>query len=186
MSRRPSTLFLVAIAALLGWLSIPGALRFGADPSVADLAAVVLATPEGGRVGLGALAGGKPLVVNLWASWCAPCRRELPLLAAAQKESAGQTRFVFANQGEDVFTAEQYLAATGLNVDNAVLDASRALGQRFGSSALPVTLFFDAGGRLVASHIGELSPDSLSRNLGKTGGRTPASRGPPAETATTR
>lgn len=66
--RRPLALGLLAGA--LGWMAAPGALRFGVDPTVADLAAVALATPQGHPKSLAELAGGKPMVVNLWATWC--------------------------------------------------------------------------------------------------------------------
>ena len=64
--RKPLALGLVAGA--MGWLAAPGALRFGADPMLADLDAIALLTPQGTPATLATLAGGKPMVVNLWAT----------------------------------------------------------------------------------------------------------------------
>ncbi|MEO7114276.1 MAG: TlpA disulfide reductase family protein [Caldimonas sp.] len=160
--RKPLTLGLLAGA--LGWITAPGALRFGVDPSLVDLEAVALVTPQGHPASLATLAAGKPAVVNLWATWCPPCRREMPVLASAQRQTA-DTTFVFANQGEDALTTEQYLVDEGLRLDHVLLDRDKGLGRRYGSMALPITLFYDARGRLVETHLGSLSTASLASKL---------------------
>ncbi len=107
---------------------------------------------------------GKPLVVNLWATWCPPCRREMPVLAEAQRDNPELT-ILFVNQGEGQGVVNQYLEAEALGLDNVLLDSSGRLGQHVGSMALPSTLFYDAEGRQVGSHLGELSRASLARAL---------------------
>lgn len=107
---------------------------------------------------------GKPLLVNLWASWCPPCRREMPVLEEAQRNQPG-VRFLFVNQGEDARTVTDFLQAQGLALENVLLDSGARLGQQVGSAALPTTLFYDAEGRQVGSHLGELSRASLARAL---------------------
>ncbi|WP_146012541.1 TlpA disulfide reductase family protein, partial [Janthinobacterium sp. AD80] len=125
-----------------------------------------LRTLDGESVSLAALAAGKPMVVNLWASWCPPCRREMPVLAAAQQARADIV-FVYANQREDAAAANAFLAPSGLALRNVVLDSEAALGKAAGSSALPTTLFYDARGRLADTHLGELSDASLASKLQK-------------------
>jgi thiol-disulfide isomerase/thioredoxin len=107
---------------------------------------------------------GKPLVINLWATWCPPCRREMPVLAEAQRNESDVT-FLFANQGEGERVIADFLSAEGLGLENVLLDTGGRLGQHIGSSALPTTLFYDAEGRQVGSHLGELSRASLARAL---------------------
>ena len=107
---------------------------------------------------------GRPMVINLWATWCPPCRREMPVLAEAQRAHPGVT-FVFANQGEGAGEVSAYLASQALQLDNVLLDSDGALGQLVGSRALPTTLFYNAEGRLLGSHLGELSRASLARAL---------------------
>ena len=160
--RKP--LLLVALAIGLAWIALPGALRFGDDPSVAMLDALPVAMLTGPANGLVARAAGRPLVVNLWATWCAPCRHEMPLLAAAQR-TRPEIAFAFANQGEDVATAQRYLADSGLALDHVLLDPGKAIGAAIGSRALPVTLFYAADGRLVDTHVGALTAGSLDAAL---------------------
>jgi thiol-disulfide isomerase/thioredoxin len=125
---------------------------------------VALTTLAGDPIDLLALSAGRPIVVNLWASWCSPCRREMPVLAAAQKQEK-EFLFVFANQGEDGMTAQNYVTGAGLNMVNVLLDPSTNFGHEAGSTALPTTLFYDTQGRLVNSALGELSEASLTSKL---------------------
>lgn len=106
----------------------------------------------------------QPMVVNLWATWCPPCRREMPILAAAQRARDDIT-FVFVNQGEHAARVKQYLDNESLDLTNVWLDPGQALGRAVGSQAMPTTLFYDADGRLLDSHLGALSRASLNAKL---------------------
>ena len=162
--RRPALrkpLIVGLAAGALVWGALFGALRMTEQPALPKLA---LTTLDGAPTDLAALADGKPMVVNLWASWCPPCRREMPVLAAAQKRESG-VRFVFVNQGEDGATAQRYLSAGQLDLANVLLDPGAGLGREVGSGMLPTTLFYDANGRLVDTHLGELSAASLASKL---------------------
>ena len=159
--RKPLALGLAAGA--LVWGAMFGAILLMEN---ADLPKATLTTLAGEPADLAKLAAGKPMVVNLWATWCPPCRREMPVLAAAQKREAG-VRFVFANQGENATTTERYLTAAGLDLDYVLLDPGASFGREVGSRGLPTTLFYDAGGRLVDTHVGELSNASLASKLSR-------------------
>ncbi|WP_044873200.1 TlpA disulfide reductase family protein [Pseudomonas sp. LFM046] len=114
---------------------------------------------------------GRPLVINLWATWCPPCRRELPVLEAAQKAHP-EVRFLLVNQGEHAEAVTRYLSEQGLAPSGVLLDSGNRLGQATGSFGLPTTLFYDANGRQQRSHMGELSSASLVhglRQLGESG-----------------
>jgi thiol-disulfide isomerase/thioredoxin len=157
-------LLLVALAAGLAWLASPGALRFGRDPTPAMLDALPVAMLDGAPGGLVERAAGRPLVVNLWATWCGPCRHEMPLLGDAQRRRS-DVAFAFANQGEDAATAQRYLGESNLALDHVLLDPGRAIGAAIGSRALPITLFYRADGRLVDTHVGALTAGSLEAAL---------------------
>ncbi|KAB8060850.1 redoxin family protein [Janthinobacterium sp. FT14W] len=161
--RRPLAIGVASGA--LAW-SVLSAGLYLAYGKPAALPTVALQTVDGAPATLAALAGGKPLVVNLWASWCPPCRREMPVLAAAQ-QARTDIVFVYANQREDAAAASAFLARSGATLRNVVLDREAALGKAAGSSALPTTLFYDAQGRLVDTHLGELSDASLASKLQK-------------------
>ncbi len=105
-----------------------------------------------------------PVVLNLWATWCPPCRREMPMMLELATQSDGAT-FVFANQGEGVAQIGRFLAAEGLGAEHIVLDRQMDLMTALGAKGLPATLIFDRTGALVQSHTGEISRAVLERAL---------------------
>lgn len=108
--------------------------------------------------------GGEPLVVNLWATWCGPCRREMPVFQRAESEWP-EVRFVYANQGENAGTVARFLQQEGLTLETVLLDRTGSLLSHFESHGLPTTAFFDASGQQVAQHAGEMSAARLHQYL---------------------
>ncbi|MCG7200162.1 TlpA family protein disulfide reductase [Marinobacter pelagius] len=115
-------------------------------------------------VSLADIARSQPVVVNLWATWCPPCIREMPVLEEAQQRYPG-INFVFANQGEHPETIRKFLNEQNLHLDHVLSDRPGSFGRVVGSQGLPTTLFYNAKGNLVDTHIGELSHASLARSL---------------------
>lgn len=105
---------------------------------------------------------GKSLVINFWATWCAPCRREIPMLRQLHAARAAQNIEVI---GIAVDFRENVLAyIKEVEIDYPLLigeqdglDAAVAFGM--GSMGFPFTVFTDNGGHIVAAHLGELHPD---------------------------
>ena len=131
----------------------------------AALPSMRLAALDGTPVDIAGLKG-RPAVLNLWATWCPPCRREMPVLAQAQQGHPG-VQFVFINQGESAAQVQAFLAANGLALRNVLLDPQRRAAGQFNARGLPTTVFFDANGRLVGTRVGELSRATLAEYLGK-------------------
>lgn len=102
---------------------------------------------------------GKPQVINFWATWCAPCRREIPMLNALAKDGAWPEIALIGvaiDFREDVLS---YLEKTPIEYTVLIgeedgLDAARAFGVE--SLGLPFTAFVDSSGRIVTIHVGEL------------------------------
>ena len=103
---------------------------------------------------------GKPVVINLWASWCPPCRREMPALAEAQRENP-DIHVVFLNQGEPAQAVRAYERELGQNIKNVLLDTNSKWAKTFSNGALPATIFFDAQGHFVSMRLGEVSRATL-------------------------
>lgn len=158
--RRP---LLVAGATAAGvWLTatlLPQALRDDAP----RLPSITLSDLSSRQVALESFAG-RPMVVNLWATWCPPCRREMPVLQKAQA-ARPDVHFVFLNQGESADKVLAFLRAQQLPLRNVLLDANGRAGAQLGHRALPTTLFYDANGRLVDTRVGELSHATLAQRL---------------------
>lgn len=107
---------------------------------------------------------GKPTVINLWASWCPPCHREMPVLDAAQQRHPS-VNFVLINQGEDAATIMQYLQKNQLQFNHLLLDPEGLTAKKTGMYGLPSTLFFNAQGQLIDRHMGEISQSVLDQKL---------------------
>lgn len=107
---------------------------------------------------------GRPTVLNLWATWCPPCRRELPMMAELAASTA-DIDFVFANQGEPSAKIAGYLRGANLNLPQAVLDPQILLSRHYSAVGLPATLFLAADGTLAGSHLGEISREVLAQKI---------------------
>ena len=107
---------------------------------------------------------GKPTVVNLWATWCPPCVREMPVLHEAQRQRI-DVNFVFLNQGEEPGRVSRWLESQRLTLRNVLLDPTRQASAAFEQKGYPTTLFFNAKGELVSTRLGELSAATLKENL---------------------
>ena len=142
-----------------------------------QLPALSLGRLDAGEQSLAAFAG-RPVVLNLWATWCPPCQREMPALQRAQQQYPG-VHFVFANQNESREQVQRFLALKGLTLHNVLLDEHGALARHFQQRGLPTTFFFDADGTLVDQRTGELSEASIAQRLE----RWPQARTLPAASA---
>ena len=102
---------------------------------------------------------GKALVINFWATWCAPCRREIPMLNSLANEYRGQGVEVIGiavDFREDVLEYLQKMPIdyTVLIGEQDGMDAARAFGME--TIGLPFTAFTDSKGRIATIHVGEL------------------------------
>jgi thiol-disulfide isomerase/thioredoxin len=159
--RRP--VLAASLAMLLSWTAGELAIAALGPDSREPMPALSLPSVDGSELALTSFTG-KPSIVNLWATWCPPCRREMPVLQQAQAAHP-ELNFVFVNQGESREVILRYLQAQGLVLKNVLLDARRATGARFNEQALPTTLFFDARGRLVSTRVGALSAATLAQHI---------------------
>ena len=148
--------------------------------NVTDPARFDLPTIDGtGRVRLADFKG-RPLVVNFFASWCGPCQKELPDIAAAARQLAGRVAFVAVNSKEISASAgialarSKGLAEAGVTLARDVGQGGSGLHDAYDvRSAMPVNAFYDATGKMVSVAPGQLTPDKLNERLQTLFGITP-------------
>ena len=124
--------------------------------------AFTLTGTDGRQVTLASLAG-KPAVINFWASYCPPCRAEMPLLQRLVGQRSG-TQLVLIDEGDSIQVARSFLGSVGLN-QAALLDSDLAVGHEYGAIALPTTVFVRSDGTIAARHIGQLDEGVLAAQL---------------------
>jgi thiol-disulfide isomerase/thioredoxin len=105
---------------------------------------------------------GKSLVINFWATWCAPCRREIPMLRQLHAKRAAQNIEVIGIAVDFRDNVLAYIKEVQIDYPLLIgeqdgLDAASAFG--LGSMGFPFTVFTDNAGHIVAAHLGELHPD---------------------------
>lgn len=126
-------------------------------------APTTIATIDGQEIAL-ADRNGRPLALNLWATWCAPCRRELPMMAEVAA-ARPDLDVVFVNQREPAERVGLFLATEGLRLGLLALDPDGRLGRRHGSFGLPTTVFIDGTGQVRSVHVGEMTRAQFEAGL---------------------
>lgn len=120
-------------------------------------------TPDGRTMRLSSLRG-RPVVLNFWATWCVPCRTEMPLLdrAAASEPS---TAFFAVDLDEDGDKIRAFFDQIGITKLEPMLDVGLETSRRYGLASVPSTFFIDSGGTIRHVQIGEMDQDKLQRGL---------------------
>lgn len=102
----------------------------------------------------------RPTLLNFWATWCGPCRAELPLLEDAARAKAAVT---LVNVGEPAQTVQRFLSESELSLPTRV--GGDALAAQLGVTAFPTTIVVGPGGEVLARHLGPLSAAQLRSML---------------------
>lgn len=102
-----------------------------------------------------------PAVINLWATWCVPCRREIPDFEAVHQARGDVVRFVGINVGEEASTASEFLDEVGATYDQ-YLDPVGDVSIELEASQMPTTVVIDADGTVIARSVGVMDQDALN------------------------
>lgn len=127
------------------------------SPSVAGVVLDGLGSPD--RVELASFAG-RPVVVNNFASWCAPCVKELPAFERTYQDVRGKVEFLGVAVRDDPKAALDLVARTGVSFGVAA-DPDGHLAATYGGTGMPSTLFVDASGKVVGRRSGEVGRREL-------------------------
>ena len=106
----------------------------------------------------------RPAVVNVWASWCIPCRSEAPLLNAAFEAHGAEIEFIGVDVQDNQPDAKAFLAEFELGFEQ-VFDRNRSIPNRFVGFGTPITFFFASGGELVTTHSGIIDERGLALGI---------------------
>jgi len=157
-----------AAAGVAIWLAVlPGGGAPAVDIAPAALQAASFADPEGGRHTLGQFAG-KVIVLNFWATWCAPCREEMPVFVRAKGRWEGRGVQFVGLANEDPRRVARFGRDMGVDYPlwvggDEVGELSRRLGNRLG--ALPYTVILDGSGTPVKAKVGAYTAAELDQAL---------------------
>jgi thiol-disulfide isomerase/thioredoxin len=162
---------LVGLASILGGTGLYLAMRpapsvVTAEISPSALYAASFHDQEGRTVSLGRFSG-HPLVLNFWATWCAPCREEMPALSRVSVRTASRVQFIGLAEDDPqkvrAFARELAVAYPLWNGGDEVMELSRRLGNRM--AVLPFTAIVDGSGRVVAQKVGAYTESELAAQL---------------------
>ena len=111
---------------------------------------------------------GKPIVLNFWASWCSPCKSELPEFNAAWEELDGEVQFLMVNMTdgarETVESAREYVEGEGFTFP-VLFDTKSEAAIAYSAYSLPTTYFIDAEGYVTARAVGAIDGETLQKGL---------------------
>lgn len=107
----------------------------------------------------------RPAVVNVWASWCPPCRSEAPLLDQAHDQYGDRIEFIGVDVQDDQADAKAFLAEFGLAGFDHFFDPNREVPNSYGAFGTPITMFFGPHGELIATHNGVVDERTLALNI---------------------
>ena len=93
-----------------------------------------------------------PLIVNLWASWCDPCRRELPLMQKVAAQTAGRVTVLGVDTGDSRDAGASFAADKGVSFPT-LFDPDKKLANAIAGTNLPITIFMDASGKSYVNRL---------------------------------
>jgi cytochrome c biogenesis protein CcmG, thiol:disulfide interchange protein DsbE len=128
-----------------------------------------LITINGENLALSQLRG-KVVLVNFWATWCPPCKEEMPLLQALANQHASDTVVLGVNYDEEAMAVQGFVTENHLTFP-VLLDPGGKIPDLYRVRAYPSTFFIDAAGKVGAYHIGLLSEDLIRMYYKAAGGK---------------
>ncbi len=175
MSNRSSFLSWLAVLILIAGLGVGGLYEFGGPRVASDTsglrpdtashdsfpatgqiaAAFTLKDLSGKKVSLSSFRG-KVVFLNIWATWCGPCREEMPSIESLYSHFKNTKNFVILGVSEDTegkAAVAPYITRNGYHF-RILLDPENVVGEKYGVSGVPETFIIDQQGRIVAHHMG--------------------------------
>ena len=118
---------------------------------------------EGNEVTLASFFG-KPIILNFWASWCGPCKMEMPELQEFYEEYGEEIHFLLVSVDDSADTAKAFIEKEGYTFP-VYFDTTSMGAYTYGASSIPLTFFIDAEGYLTAYYMGAMSESILRQGV---------------------
>lgn len=155
----------LALALAAGAAAVPGAAA--RTPGEVEVGQLLREAPMQGILGPSRLLSafrGKPMIINVWASWCGPCKAEMPSLQRLARRAGDQVHVIGISTDDYHDRAESFVRTLDIRFPNFI-DSKLRLEHMLGAERLPLTVLVDAQGRVVARHVGAKewdSPDAVA------------------------
>jgi peroxiredoxin len=125
-----------------------------------------LTTSNGKQIALSSLKG-QPVLINFWATWCGPCKTEMPAIQAAyQKHQADKLQVLAVDAGEEQKDVSAFGSSLNLTFD-LLMDPGNSVNDLYQVRAYPSTFFVGTDGKVAALQIGSMTDAQLSEGLAK-------------------
>jgi peroxiredoxin len=153
----------LAVSALIvGCVALVAGCKPSSGPGAGDLAPDFVLPKLDGSVQKLSNHRGKPVLVNLWATWCPPCIAELPLLDSIVRDYSSRGLVVLGIAGDDEAGRVREFVAQHAPAFEVLLDPGGTVGTQYGITGYPETFLVDRDGKLTAKFIGPLPSDGGS------------------------
>ena len=114
---------------------------------------------------------GRPVIINFWASWCVPCKNEIPYFKNIQKEYGEEVEVLMVNITDNVKETKEraleYIEKSDLKDMNVLFDLDEDASKKYKLVALPSTLFLTENGKVMNEHLGLMDEEELKKNVNK-------------------
>ncbi len=119
--------------------------------------------PQGNEVKLSDFLG-KPIILNFWASWCGPCKSEMPDIQEFYEKYGEEIQFLLVSVDDSVEDAKAFIADAGYTFP-VYFDTTSMGAYTYGATSIPLTFFIDANGDLVAYYRSAMTADILQQGI---------------------
>jgi cytochrome c biogenesis protein CcmG, thiol:disulfide interchange protein DsbE len=177
--KRPSTPLIIAVAGIVVLVAAViaidatthGPSKAAAPPPAAPPFSLQSLSGPAQQVSLTAYRG-RPVIVNFFASWCAPCKKETPLLADYYRTSKGKVAIIGVDADDSASAARRFLAANGVAYPVG-FEATPAVADSYGVVSIPQTFFLNGRHRIVKRVFGDVTMKDLNAGVALMDGGAP-------------